>query len=108
MLASNSKASIHQLTPDRGLDNVDVSASTTSVWVVGYPASRVSIVDKRLVAEPTTVLTERLREVPAKARPPVHDGLDLFYEYARTAHLLGKGEALTPELHGVSGAAIWD
>ncbi|RWO37516.1 MAG: serine protease [Mesorhizobium sp.] len=90
------------------LDNVDVSASTNSVWVVGYPVSRVSIKGKRLVAEPLTLLTERMGEVPAEALPPVHEGLDIFYTYARSAHLLWKGEAVTPELYGVSGAAIWD
>ncbi|MBN8995422.1 MAG: trypsin-like peptidase domain-containing protein [Rhizobiales bacterium] len=90
------------------LENVDVSASATNVWIVGYPGKNYSIVGKRLVAEPVTVLTERLRETPKAARQPVHQGLDLFYAYGKSAHLLGKGDAPTPELQGMSGTAIWD
>jgi hypothetical protein len=90
------------------LENVDVSASAKNVRIVGYPGSKYSIVGKRLVADPVTVLTERLSNTPKAARQPVYEGLDLFYAYGQRVQLLGTGEATTPELYGMSGTAVWD
>jgi hypothetical protein len=90
------------------LDNVDISTSAKSVWLVGSPGSQYVVLEKRLVARPVTRPTEPLAQAPANTEPLIYAGLDLFYECARTAPLLGAGDAPTPDLKGVSGAALWD
>ncbi|WP_439572479.1 hypothetical protein [Phreatobacter sp.] len=89
------------------LDNVNPNWWPKLAWVTGYPSSRATVAGKILTTMPVTIMTEKLAEVPDNLRYPAIRGLDMFYLYNRTARLLWKGEAGTPPLPGISGAAIW-
>ena len=78
--------------------------------VVGYPEDKCRFEEQtgKLIIEPVTTLTELLPEVPIEAEPPVHQGLDLFFLYEKTAQVPGRGVEETPKMLGVSGASIWE
>jgi hypothetical protein len=92
------------------LDNVRLAPPTTPVWVVGYPEGKTRFEEHtgKLIIEPVTIVTELLPIVPIEAEPPVHQGLDLFFLYEKTAQVAGRGIEETPKMLGVSGASIWE
>ncbi len=85
------------------------TASRQGLFVLtGYPSERVTRKGGLLGGSLLSVYTERLEEVPAGAKEPVHGDLDLFFSYEKELLDLQNQSVTAPHLGGCSGASVWE
>jgi len=75
---------------------------------VGFSGDWYKVDGERLGGTLLSAYTERMPQVPAEAKKPVDERLDLFLHYDKEATDINGEVIQTPELGGVSGASIWE
>ena len=88
--------------------DADVGNYTASdaFLIVGFPEELMRRVSDGVAGPPVMIITGMIAGAPASAEN-VQPGLDRFFRYARESRVLGGGDAPSLDLHGVSGAAVW-
>lgn len=76
--------------------------------VCGYPESRVRRQAQGVACSLIAAFTERMKEPPTNTKFAVEPGIDMFFHYDPEATDTAGEPIATPQLHGVSGASVWE
>jgi hypothetical protein len=90
------------------LANVGRASESGIFALSGYPSARAVKRGDLIGASLITAYTERMSMPPAEAEHPIDPRLDLFFRYNREALDVDGKTIKTPDLHGCSGASIFE